>query len=60
MFQRVNYENWQLLIPIVAFGAAAAFFVAVVWRALRLKRAHVNRLARMPTEDDSSASARHE
>jgi hypothetical protein len=60
MFQRVSYEDWQLAFPIVAFGAAAAIFAAVVWRAMRMKRPQLERLARMPLEDDSPMIDRHD
>jgi len=60
MFQRVIYEDWQLVFPIVAFGAAAAIFAVMVWRAVRMKHAQLDRFARMPLEDDAPASDRHE
>jgi cbb3-type cytochrome oxidase subunit 3 len=60
MFQRILYEDWQLVIPVVALAAVAGFFGLVIWRALRMKRGQLERLARMPLDDDSPASARHE
>ena len=60
MFQRLLYEDWQLVFPVVAFAVAAGVFGLVVWRALRMKRPQLERLARLPLDDDSPASARHE
>jgi hypothetical protein len=60
VFQRVIYQDWQLVFPIVAFAAAAAVFAIVVVRAIRMKRAELDRFARMPLEEESPATARHE
>lgn len=60
MFQRILYQDWQLLFPVAAFVAAAGFFGVVIWRALRMKRGQLERFARMPLEEDSPASVRHE
>jgi hypothetical protein len=60
MFQRVTYENWQMVFPIVAFAAAAAICCGVVWRVLRMQRGQIDRLAQMPLEDDAPISDRHE
>ncbi|MDD2764378.1 MAG: hypothetical protein PHE83_10430 [Opitutaceae bacterium] len=56
MFQRIQYEDWQLVFPIVAFAVAAAFFVVMSWRVLRMKRPQVERLARMPLEAENTKS----
>jgi len=60
MFQRVSYEAWQMVFPIVAFAVAATIFGAVIWRAIRMQRAQLDRLARLPLEDDAPISDRHE
>ena len=60
MFQRILYEDWQLVIPVVALATAVGFFGLVTWRVMRMKRGQLERFARMPLEDDSPASARHE
>jgi hypothetical protein len=60
MFQRVIYENWQLVFPIVAFGAAVAICCVVIWRVVHMQRGQLDRLARMPLEDDAPISDRHE
>ncbi len=60
MFQRVIYEDWQLVFPIVAFAAAVAICGAVVWRAVRMPRGQLDRLAQMPLEDEVPIPDRHE
>jgi hypothetical protein len=51
MFQRLIYQDWQLVFPIVSLVAAAAFFGVMTWGALRMKRPQVEHLARLPLED---------
>lgn len=58
MFQRLIYQGWQLVFPIVALVVAAAVFGVMTWCALHLKRAQVERLARLPLEDDGPAASR--
>ena len=60
MFQRVVYEEWQLIFPIIAFATAAGIFGAIVWRAVRMQRSQLERLARMPLEKDAPTSDHHE
>jgi hypothetical protein len=60
MFQRVFYEDWQLVFAMVAFAAAVTLCGAVVWRAVRMQRGQLDRLARMPLEDDAPTPDRHE
>jgi hypothetical protein len=54
MFKRVtqNLEQWNELIPYVAFAfTAICFIIAVVW-AIRLKKPDSERLSRIPFKDD--------
>ena len=54
MFKRVtqNLEQWNELIPYVAFAfTAVIFIIAVVW-AIRLKKPDSERLSRIPFKDD--------
>lgn len=58
MFQRLIYPDWQLVFPIVAFVAAAAIFGVMTSGALRMKRPQVERLARLPLEDEGPSASR--
>jgi len=60
MFQRIVYEDWHLVFPVVAFASAAAVFAAMCWRALRMKPERAERLARMPLDDSPTSSDLHE
>jgi hypothetical protein len=60
MFDRVIYADWHVVFPLVAFLAAAGFFAVMSWGALRMKRADVERFARLPLDDDPPGSSRHE
>jgi hypothetical protein len=60
MFQRVIYENWQLVFPIVAFAAAVAFCGAIFWGVVHMKRPQLECLARMPLDNDVPIPERHE
>ncbi len=60
MFERIIYEDWHVVFPIAAFIVAATFFAVMSWHALRMKRPQVDRLARLPLEDDDGAPSRHE
>ncbi len=53
MFERIQYEDWHVVFPIVAFVVAAVFFTFMSWRALRMKRPQVDRLARLPLDEDA-------
>ena len=60
MFDRIIYPDWHVVFPLAAFIVAAVFFVVMSWRALRMKRADVDRFARLPLEDDPGPPSRHE
>ncbi len=57
MFDRIIYADWHVVFPVIAFLAAATFFTVMSWRALRMKRTDVERLARLPLQDDAARSA---
>jgi hypothetical protein len=52
MFQRIVYEDWQLIFPIVALAVASLVFLAAAWRAARMKPDQAEQLARLPFEKD--------
>jgi len=56
MFQRLILGDSAALYTIAAFSVAASIFVAVAWRALRMRRAQVDRLGRLPFETATPAS----
>ena len=56
MFQRLILEDSAALYTIAAFSVATSIFAAVAWRALRMGRAQVDRLAQLPFETETPAS----
>jgi hypothetical protein len=48
MFRRLVFENSAALFTIVAFITAASIYVAMTWRALRMKRSQVERFENLP------------
>lgn len=52
MLRRIIYEDWQLIFPVVALAAASGIFLFAAWRAARMKPDQVDRLARLPFEND--------
>lgn len=52
MFQRIIYEDWQLIFPVVALAVASLVFLAAGWRAARMKPEQAEHLARLPLEKE--------
>ncbi len=52
MFQRIIYEDWQLIFPIVALAVASLVFLAAAWRAAHMKPGRADELARLPFEKE--------
>lgn len=59
MFNRMHLPDSTVLFTIAAFAVATSIFVAVAWRALRMRRPQLDRLAHLPFEIATPAS-RHE
>jgi hypothetical protein len=56
MFQRLILQDSAVLYTVAAFSVAASIFVAVAWRALRMRRSQVDRFAQLPFETATPAS----
>lgn len=52
MFNRLVLPSFTVLFTIAAFAVAASIFVAVAWRAARMRRIDAERFARLPLQDD--------
>jgi hypothetical protein len=52
MFQRIIYQDWQLIFPIVALAVASLVFLAAAWRASRMKPDQAEQLARLPFDKE--------
>ena len=56
MFQRLILQDSARLYTIAAFAVAASIFVAVAWRAVRMRRSQLERFANLPFETATPAS----
>jgi len=52
MFKRLLLDDTTAIVTIVAFVTAATIYAAAVWRACRMKRPQIDRLANIPLADD--------
>lgn len=59
MFKRLILEDSSVYYVITAFLTAAAIFLTITWRALRMPPQQVERFARLPLENDRTPD-RHE
>jgi ABC-type multidrug transport system permease subunit len=56
MFKRLNLEDWGNLVPMIAFGVLATFFLFAMLWALRLRPAERKRMANLPLQDSKDHS----
>jgi len=54
MLSRVNFEEWQSIITIVAFALCFLTFVYFTIRAIRMKKSERDHLSNLPLEDTPS------
>lgn len=59
MFKRLSYEEWQAMIPIIAFLITFAGFLIFTIRAVMMRRSNADRLAELPLEDALPSTASH-
>ena len=52
MFQRIIYEDWQLIFPVVALAVASLVYLAAGWRAARMKPSQLERLSQLPFDNE--------
>lgn len=54
MFKRVIYDNWSLIIPVVAFVFTSTIYFVMVTRAMLMKRERGDQMAALPLEDGTT------
>lgn len=52
MWKRIEYMDWQTLLPQIGFALFALAFLAVVWKVFRTKRQDFDKMSRMPLDED--------
>lgn len=59
MFKRVILESWHDYVPYICFALIAGAFAAIVIRAVMMKKSEVERIARLPLDDDRDRSPKN-
>jgi quinol-cytochrome oxidoreductase complex cytochrome b subunit len=54
MFKRIQFEEWQAIITMVAFFVFFFAFIYFCWRALRMGRDNSRHLAQLPLESENT------
>ena len=57
MFKRVQFEEWQAIITVVAFFVFFIAFLYLCWRAFRMNRQERNHLSNLPLESENTTEA---
>ena len=57
MFKRLSYDEWQALIPMIAFCLTFGGFLVFTIRALVMRGQNANDMAYLPLEESSNPSA---
>jgi len=52
MWKRIEYMDWQTLLPQIGFVLFALAFIIVVWRVFRMSEKDLDKSRNMPLEDD--------
>jgi cbb3-type cytochrome oxidase subunit 3 len=52
MFERVQFDEWQTIITIVAFLLCFSAFIHFCWRAIRMSRHDQRHLSNLPLESE--------
>lgn len=51
MFKRLIFEDWTLVMPVIAFFFTFAIFIYTTWCAMKLPKSRREDLAALPLED---------
>ena len=52
MFERVQFDEWQTIITIVAFILCFSTFIYFCWRAMRMSKSTSNHMSSLPLESE--------
>ena len=56
MFKRLSYDEWQALIPVIAFLITFAGFLVFSIRALLMRRERAHQLSELPLDDTQTTT----
>ena len=60
MFKRVQFEEWQAIITVVAFICCFAAFIYFSWRAIRMKKRDRQHMSNLPLESEDPNHSSHD
>ena len=56
MFQRLLFENWVCVFPLIAFITAGSIYATIFYRAIRMKPPQIDHFSQLPFEPESPVS----
>ena len=56
MFKRIIYDDWTSIVPLISFWLTFGVFLAIVIRAILLKKSTVQHMENLPLEDGDNAN----
>lgn len=54
MFKRIIYDDWTIIVPQISFWLTFGVFLAIVARAMFLRKSTVEHLESLPFEEDKA------
>jgi len=61
MFKRVQFEEWQAIITVIAFICCFGTFIYFCWRAIRMSKRDRTHMSNLPLQsEDTPPSGNHE
>ena len=60
MFKRLSYDEWQMMIPIIAFLITFIGFLVFTIRAICMRREEANQLSRLPLDDAQPSASEND
>lgn len=55
MFKRIIYDDWTVIVPQISFWLTFGVFLAIVARAMFLRKSTVEHLESLPFENDETS-----
>lgn len=56
MFKRIIYDDWTSIVPLISFWLTFGVFLAIVLRAMFLKKSTIHHMENLPLDDGENAT----
>lgn len=53
MFKRIQYAEWQEILPILAFCISFLLFLLIIIRAIRMRKERAEKMANLPLAEET-------